>query len=144
MAIKTEHIKALLREVQQDNQHYQQLIALLEQQHSAMISCNSPQLTDLNQQLLACYQQLRESAQRRVNSLKILGLPANSEGMRQLLSTLPSGLSERAAGWWQRLEQQTERCQQINSRNGRLLHAQQETFAALINSSSAGDFLYAE
>ncbi|SFN35359.1 FlgN protein [Izhakiella capsodis] len=144
MGAKTEQIKALLGDIRLDDQRYQQLAELLELQHSAMISCDSLQMAELNQQLLASYQQLQGSAQRRVTILKTLGLPERDEGMRQLLNALPQGLSAQAMEWWQKLEQQTQRCQHLNSRNGRLLHAQQEIFAGLINNNSATNFLYAE
>lgn len=136
-----ERVKTLLRDIKQDTQHYDALTALLQQQREAMIACDAINLQSVNEQLLAIYQQLHGSAQRRSETLQALKLASDSRGISQLMPYLPAALAQQAESWWRTLELSALSCQQMNERNGLLLSMQQETLSSLTGQGQQ-NFLY--
>ncbi|MBY4953639.1 MULTISPECIES: flagellar protein FlgN [unclassified Pantoea] len=136
-----ERVKTLLRDIKQDTQHYDALTALLQQQREAMIACDAMNLQSVNEQLLAIYQQLHGSAQRRSETLQALKLASDSRGISQLMPYLPAALAQQAESWWRTLELSALSCQQMNERNGLLLSMQQETLGSLTGQGQQ-NFLY--
>lgn len=136
-----ERVKTLLRDIKQDTQHYDALTALLQQQREAMIACDAINLQSVNEQLLAIYQQLHGSAQRRSETLQALKLASDSRGISQLMPYLPAALAQQAESWWRTLELSALSCQQMNERNGLLLSMQQETLGSL-SGQGQQNFLY--
>ncbi|NWA61735.1 flagellar protein FlgN [Pantoea sp. B9002] len=136
-----ERVKTLLRDIKQDTQHYDALTALLQQQREAMIACDAINLQSVNEQLLAIYQQLHGSAQRRSETLQALKLASDSRGISQLMPYLPAALAQQAESWWRTLELSALSCQQMNERNGLLLSMQQETLGSLTGQGEQ-NFLY--
>lgn len=136
-----ERVKTLLRDIKQDTQHYDALTALLQQQREAMIACDAINLQSVNEQLLAIYQQLHGSAQRRSETLQALKLASDSRGISQLMPYLPAALAQQAESWWRTLELSALSCQQMNERNGLLLSMQQETLGSLTGQGQQ-NFLY--
>ncbi|WP_455844551.1 flagellar export chaperone FlgN [Pantoea agglomerans] len=136
-----ERVKTLLRDIKQDTQHYDALTALLQQQREAMIACDAINLHSVNEQLLAIYQQLHGSAQRRSETLQALKLASDSRGISQLMPYLPAALAQQAESWWRTLELSALSCQQMNERNGLLLSMQQETLSSLTGQGPQ-NFLY--
>lgn len=136
-----DRVKTLLRDIKQDAQHYDALTALLQQQREAMIACDALNLQSVNEKLLAIYQQLHGSAQRRSETLQALKLASDSRGISQLMPYLPAALAQQAESWWRTLELSALACQQMNERNGLLLSMQQETLSSLTGQGQQ-NFLY--
>ncbi|MRS19727.1 flagellar protein FlgN [Enterobacteriaceae bacterium RIT692] len=141
MTNTAEQVKNLLSDIKQDTHHYDALTTLLQQQRAAMIAYDVVSLQSVNEQLLAIYQQLHGSAQRRCKTLQALKLPSDSRGVNQLLPYLPSALAQQAESWWRTLESSALTCQQMNDRNGLLLTMQQDTLSSLTD-LPAQNFLY--
>ncbi len=137
-----DQVRALLKSIRQDAQRYDELNQLLSQQREAMLTCNTKKLADINELLMAHYQQLQEASSRRRATLKQLNLPTDSRGMTALLKKLPPLLSTQAQHWWQYLEQRARHCQKVNEQNGTLLATQREVMQSVSAQSDAGSFLY--
>lgn len=141
MSSQTERVKALLQDLQQDNEHYQRLISLLEQQREAMLACHTERTAEIGNELMALYPLLQASARRRAETLALFALTPDGRGLLALLSRLPAALNQRATTWWNQLEQHALHCQQLNQRNGLLLNSQQAMLDKLLDHDPQ-DFLY--
>ncbi|PRD17339.1 flagellar protein FlgN [Pantoea coffeiphila] len=141
MSNPTERVKTLLHDLQQDNDRYQRLLALLEQQREAMLACHAARSEEIGGELMTVYPLLQASARRRAETLVGFSLSPDGRGLLALFSRLPTALRERATGWWAQLEQQAQRCQQLNQHNGLLLSSQQEMLGSLLHNDPQ-DFLY--
>ncbi|MTD26962.1 flagellar protein FlgN [Erwinia sorbitola] len=141
MSSPTERVKALLRDLQQDAQHYERLAQLLEQQRDAMLACHAGRTTEIGGELMLLYPLLQASARRRAETLNGFTLSPDGEGLLALLSRLPAALCQRATAWWNQLEQQAHLCQRLNQRNGQLLNSQQEMLGKLLHQDPQA-FLY--
>lgn len=133
MSSQTERVKALLRDLKQDTEHYQQLEHLLEQQREAMLACHAGRTTEIDNELMLLYPLLQNSARRRADTLTGLALSPDGRGLLALFSRLPAVVCQQATDWWQQLEQRALLCKQLNQRNGLLLNSQQEMLGTLLN-----------
>lgn len=141
MSNPTERVKALLHDLQQDTEHYQRLLELLDRQREAMLACHAARSEEIGDDLMAVYPLLQASSRRRAETLMNFSLSPDGRGLLVLFSRLPTALRERATGWWNQLEQQAQRCQLLNQRNGLLLSSQQEMLGSLLHNDPQ-DFLY--
>lgn len=139
---RTEQVKALLRDLQQDVKHYQKLSLLLQQQRMAILTCHVTHTETLDSQLMEIYPQLQTSARRRVEILQQLHLPPNSSGIRSLFSRLPLTIKAQAETCWNTLKQLALTCQHLNERNGLLLHSQHEWLTPLLALEGERSYLY--
>lgn len=141
MSSPTERVKILLRDLQQDAGHYQQLTLLLKQQREALLACQTERSRDIGHELMSVYSLLHASARRRAETLTGFTLMPDGSGMQALFSRLPVALCQRATAGWRQLEHQARLCQQLNQRNGLLLNGQQEILASVLHQHPQ-DFLY--
>lgn len=141
MSNPTERVKSLLHDLQQDTVRYQRLLALLEQQREAMLTCHAARSEEIGGELMAVYPLLQASSRRRAETLAGFSLSPDGSGLLALFSRLPAALRARATEWWNQLEQQAQRCQQLNQHNGLLLSSQQEMLGSLLHNDPQ-DFLY--
>lgn len=135
-------VKMLLRDMAQDRQYYISLIKQLEQQRELIIGRRTEELNKLNQQLITLYQQLKNNSQRRHQLLTKLGFPANTQGVRKLLTRLPESHRTKTILLWNDLEQRASDCKIINDYNMTLLNMQQEILQKLLNEGNTESWLY--
>jgi len=137
---KLQNVKALLRNILDDNDRYQQVLTLLELQRITMIRRQSDELLALNDTLRAQCQSLTDSATERRHLLKALGLEANKRGIDTVCNWLPAAQKSLAQESWKTLERLVKRCRDYNEKNGELLTRQNEFVQRFLGNND--DFLY--
>jgi flagella synthesis protein FlgN len=125
-------IKILLQGIRADNQHYSELLALLEEQRAALIKHQHTDLEEINNKALHLYEHLRQSVRERQQVLLRLGVKPDNVGINQIFDRLPLPQKESARYWWLQLERQIRTCKKNNERNGLLLNMQQRLIEQLI------------
>lgn len=133
---------ALLQDMVQDRQLYISLKNLLEEQRMLLLERNSEQLSRVNQELMQIYQQLTNSATSRQQSLQTLGFSADKAGLRQFIQRLPEQHQGKISALWEDLQRHAQLCQQLNERNGMVLHMQQQVMENVVNAGQPADWLY--
>jgi flagella synthesis protein FlgN len=133
---------ALLQDMVQDRQLYISLKNLLEEQRMLLLERNSEQLSRVNQELMQIYQQLTDSATSRQQSLQTLGFSADKAGLRQFIQRLPEQHQGKISALWEDLQRHAQLCQQLNERNGMVLHMQQQVMENVVNAGQPADWLY--
>jgi len=142
MTNAAQRVKTLIQGMTEDRKHYQTLSEMLTEQRQHIISRNTASLDSVNTQIMALYQQLSQNSQRRRRLLQQLGLSASRDGMKALISRLPSSHQSPVTALWQTLQKQAEECQQRNQYNGTLVNMQHEILQNLLNSSEPENWLY--
>lgn len=140
MSKQLEQVKSLLRGIRTDEEGYQQLRKLLEQQRLCMIKRDSEALTTVNESINQSYEQLSLGTRERRNTLVALGVTADSAGINLVFNWLPPLQKQAAKDWWQLLERQAESCKAYNEKNGDLLTRQYEFVQAFLGTEP--DFIY--
>lgn len=133
---------ALLQDMVQDRLRYIMLKNLLEEQRTLLLERNSEQLSRVNQELMQIYQQLTDSATSRQQSLQTLGFSADKAGLRQFIQRLPEQHQGKISALWDDLQRHAQLCQQLNERNGMVLHMQQQVMENVVNAGQPADWLY--
>lgn len=133
---------ALLQDLVQDRQRYIKLKDLLEEQRTLLLERNSEQLDLVNKELMQIYQQLADSATVRQQSLQTLGFSADKTGLRQFIQRLPQQHQGKINALWEDLQRHAQLCQQLNERNGMVLHMQQQIMENVVNAGQPADWLY--
>ncbi len=133
---------ALLQDMVQDRQRYISLKNLLEEQRTLLLERNSEQLNRVNQELMQIYQLLADSATARQQSLQTLGFSADKAGLRQFIQRLPEQHQGKISALWEDLQRHAQLCQQLNERNGMVLHMQQQVMENVVNAGQPADWLY--
>ncbi len=133
---------ALLQDMVQDRLRYIMLKNLLEEQRTLLLERNSEQLSRVNQELMQIYQQLTDSATSRQQSLQTLGFSADKAGLRQFIQRLPEQHQGKISALWEDLQRHAQLCQQLNERNGMVLHMQQQVMENVVNAGQPADWLY--
>lgn len=133
---------ALLQDLVQDRQRYIKLKDLLEEQRTLLLERNSEQLDLVNKELMQIYQQLADSATVRQQSLQTLGFSADKAGLRQFIQRLPQQHQGKINALWEDLQRHAQLCQQLNERNGMVLHMQQQIMENVVNAGQPADWLY--
>lgn len=133
---------ALLQDMVQDRLRYIMLKNLLEEQRMLLLERNSEQLSRVNQELMQIYQQLTDSATSRQQSLQTLGFSADKAGLRQFIQRLPEQHQGKISALWEDLQRHAQLCQQLNERNGMVLHMQQQVMENVVNAGQPADWLY--
>ena len=133
---------ALLQDMVQDRLRYIMLKNLLEEQRMLLLERNSEQLSRVNQELMQIYQQLTNSATSRQQSLQTLGFSADKAGLRQFIQRLPEQHQGKISALWEDLQRHAQLCQQLNERNGMVLHMQQQVMENVVNAGQPADWLY--
>ena len=142
MTNAAQRVKGLIQDLAEDRKRYQTLTGLLENQRHHIVARDAAALEEVNQQIMALYQQLSKSSQQRYASLNALGINPGSEGMTSLIARLPAAHRPTVSALWQGLQEQALACQTINDYNGALMNMQQEILGNLLNSSEPGNWLY--
>lgn len=140
MSTQLERVKSLLRGIRADEEGYQQLRKLLEQQRLCMIKRDSEALTSVNARINQRYNSLSNATRERHETLLQLGVTADRTGIDQVFNWLPPLQKEAAAGLWTRLERQVESCKTYNEKNGELLTRQYEFVQTFLGTGP--DFIY--
>lgn len=133
---------ALLQDMVQDRQRYISLKNLLEEQRTLLLERNSEQLNRVNQELMQIYQLLADSATARQQSLQTLGFSADKAGLQQFILRLPEQHQGKISALWEDLQRHAQLCQQLNERNGMVLHMQQQVMENVVNAGQPADWLY--
>ncbi|WP_312410865.1 flagellar protein FlgN [Pseudescherichia sp.] len=126
MSVKLEQVKLLLRGIRTDNDSYRQLHTLLKEQRLCMIRRASDALLAVNMQIDQLYPALSLNARVRRETLLSLGVTADSVGIAQVFSWLPTIQKTAARQAWRQLEENIAACKRYNEKNGELLTRQQE------------------
>lgn len=134
-------VKQLLIDIQEDRKRYIALEKLLIKQRELMIGHKTEALEALNPQLTELYSVLDNTATERRLLMQQLQLPANKEGIHQLLSRLPIHYREHAGALWADLRLRAHACHQQNHHNGMLLTQQIALLSSLAEQPT--EFLYA-
>lgn len=142
MTTPAQKVNTLIQDIVSDRKIYIELIALLEQQRTLIVAHNAADLSTLNEKLVAHYQRLTESAQKRHQILQSLGVPGGCKGIADLFARLPEQHQSKVNALWLDLEQQAKRCKDINERNGIMLHMQQDILNNLLNADQPEAYLY--
>ena len=142
MSNAAQRVKGLIQDLAEDRKRYQTLTGLLENQRHHIVARDAAALEEVNQQIMALYEQLSKSSQQRYASLNALGITPGSEGMTSLIARLPAAHRPTVSALWQGLQEQALTCQSINDYNGALMNMQQEILGNLLNSSEPGNWLY--
>ncbi|WP_151995104.1 flagellar protein FlgN [Buttiauxella massiliensis] len=137
-----QRMTALLQDMVQDRLRYIMLKNLLEEQRTLLLERNSEQLSRVNQELMQIYQQLTDSATSRQQSLQTLGFSADKAGLRQFIQRLPEQHQGKISALWEDLQRHAQLCQQLNERNGMVLHMQQQVMENVVNAGQPADWLY--
>ena len=140
MSTTLQQVKILLQGIRDDDGHYDELRALLEQQRLCMIRRASDDLLAVNDAIQQYYEQLNTSSQQRRSLLQTLGVSVNRSGLEQVFNWLPVPQKNAARGWWLALEQKAERCKAYNEKNGELLIRQYEFIQTFLGTEP--DFIY--
>lgn len=140
MSNKLEQVKRLLRGIRADDERFQQLRTLLEEQRLCMIRRASDALLAVNDQIYTHCELLSVSTRERREMLLSLGVTADKAGIAQVFNWLPLRQKEAALNWWKQLERQAENCQAFNEKNGELLTMQYEFVQAFLGTEP--DFIY--
>ncbi|MGB7800228.1 flagellar export chaperone FlgN [Buttiauxella sp.] len=137
-----QRMTALLQGMVQDRQRYITLKNLLEQQRTLLLERNSEQLEVANQELMQNYQLLADSAAVRQQTLQTLGFSADKAGLRQFIQRLPEQHRGKINALWEDLQRHARHCQQLNERNGMVLHMQQQIMENVVNAGQPAQWLY--
>lgn len=142
MTNAAQRVKTLIQDMAEDRKHYHALTTLIEKQRHHIIARDAASMDTLNEQIMALYQQLSQSSQRRYQLLAQLGINASTQGMKTLISRLPANHQASVSSLWEGLQQQAADCQMANEYNGALMNMQQEILGNLLNSSEPENWLY--
>lgn len=132
----------LVKGIAEDRQDYLQLQQKLETQRLLLLLRDSARLETANQHLMDIYQALSARATGRQMLLRELNVSADKQGLFSLLQRLPPELFKKVSALWDDLELQARRCQQLNERNGMVLHMQQDILDNIVNADRPDAFLY--
>lgn len=138
---RTTLVKTLLSDLAQDAANYDKLDSLLAKQHAHLTRRDSQALNAISETVLPLMDALNSNAQRRVTCLETLGVSADDEGMRKVLTALPETYGHQGLAHWERIYALAKRCQEQNNANGRLLAQQKQLFDKLLKPEHA--FSYA-
>ncbi|AHK18578.1 MULTISPECIES: flagellar export chaperone FlgN [Yersinia pseudotuberculosis complex] len=136
-----QRVKQLLIDIQEDRKRYITLEKLLIKQRELMVGHQTEALEALNPQLTELYNMIDKTATERRLLMQQLQLPANKEGIHQLLSRLPPNYREHAGALWADLRLRANACHQQNHHNGMLLTQQITLLSSLVEQPT--EFLYA-
>lgn len=132
----------LVKGIAEDRQDYLQLQQKLGTQRLLLLLRDSARLETVNQQLMDIYQALSARATGRQTLLRELNVSADKQGLFSLLQRLPPEQFKKVSALWDDLELQARRCQQLNERNGMVLHMQQDILDNIVNADRPDAFLY--
>lgn len=132
----------LVQGIVQDRQDYQQLRQLLENQRAQLLARDAAQLGGVSQQLMDTYQTLSQRAAQRQQLLSALQVSVDKQGLLGLFDRLPDAPRRKVNALWESLESLARECQQLNDRNGMVLHMQQEIMGNIVNADRPDAFLY--
>ncbi|SCK17573.1 flagellar protein FlgN [Vogesella sp. LIG4] len=128
--------KTLLADVASDRNDYRVLEQLLEDQFAAALRHDSAAISDINQRIEVLLERL--DAHRRVRPTLAARLLGSNKmvSMEAVIDFLPGVPSAALAGWWEELQHAVRRCKELNARNGRLMHSQQEIMQRVLHGES--------
>ncbi|PML77420.1 flagellar protein FlgN [Enterovibrio norvegicus] len=113
-----QRIQYFLRSMSNDVKAYNKLLSLLKQQKS-LYTERDGKANEANIRLQApLLQQLRRTSKERMECLISLGLPANEDGVAQLMRELPEKIAAQANLQWTSLHQLILECQEYSANNG--------------------------
>ncbi|WP_115719450.1 flagellar protein FlgN [Gallaecimonas mangrovi] len=133
-------LAALIKGVKQDIARCEEVSKLLRHQERLLRRTDDEGLAALNRLLMPALEQLADSASKRTDLLKRLGVTPNQSGMTVLLNKLPATLSNQLAPLWQVLQDRLAQCQALNERNGQLLADQQELLSNCLNQAPVVEY----
>lgn len=133
MTSKRERLQQLVREIRLDIEDYQQLRALLRHQRSLLERRDQQALTQHNERVEALCSKLQVRADRRTETLELLGVSADAAGMQRLFQALGPQSRHTMTSLWNHLQQLVRDCQVENEVNGKLLAGQKALLDRVLN-----------
>ncbi len=133
MTSKRERLQQLVREIRLDIEDYQQLRALLRHQRSLLERRDQQALTQHNERVEALCAKLQGRAERRSETLTLLGVSADAAGMQRLFHALGPQSRHTMTSLWNHLQQLVRDCQVENEVNGKLLAGQKALLDRVLN-----------
>ncbi|KFZ38204.1 hypothetical protein HR45_06815 [Shewanella mangrovi] len=143
MSKQINDLKSFFGSMRHDVSRLDELIKQFEQQYELLSSRDNLHLPDLNSDMLALLNNLRESNVEREQYLKQLGLPGNKDGLQALQAKLPSPMREKIGELISELSLKVQTCNMMNERSGKLLSVQRKVmtqFGALKDQQAYPDF----
>ncbi|WP_306520095.1 flagellar export chaperone FlgN [Rheinheimera sp.] len=125
-------LKIVIAGLQQDTELLAQLGTVLQQQYILMSLRQSEQLQQLNQQAHQLLAQLQQNAAERQEAMLQLQLPLSEQGIQTLLAMLPEKIRDASQQLFDKVQQHTQICQQLNQKNGELLAYQRGLMQKLL------------
>jgi flagella synthesis protein FlgN len=111
-------IQEFIQSIGEDIKLYHQLMVLQQQQSALYLTFDATALSDNIDQQTPILNRLNRNAQKRSQSMKKLGLPADEKGVDRIFSVLPEKLRITVKNQWHQLATQIKQCQQYNHKNG--------------------------
>lgn len=125
-------LKVVINGLQQDTELLAELGKVLQQQYVLMSLRESEQLQLLNQQAQQLLLQLQHNATERFNAMQQLQVPLSEQGVQTLLAMLPEKMRDAGRQLFDKVQQHTQLCQQLNQKNGALLAYQRGLMQKLL------------
>lgn len=125
-------LKVVITGLQQDTELLAELGKVLQQQYILMSLRQSEQLEQLNQQAHQLLAKLQHNATERQNAMQQMQLPLSEQGIESLLAMLPEKVRNASRQLFDKVQQHTQICQQLNQKNGELLAYQRSLMQKLL------------
>ncbi|WP_333797871.1 flagellar export chaperone FlgN [Rheinheimera sp.] len=125
-------LKVVIAGLQQDTELLAELGKVLQQQYILMSLRQSEQLEQLNQQAQQLLTKLQLNATERQNAMQQMQLPLSEQGIETLLAMLPEKVRNPSRQLFDKVQQHTQICQQLNQKNGELLAYQRGLMQKLL------------
>lgn len=127
-----ELVKIVVTGLEADLKSCSQLEDLLKSQRKCLSDADSSGLEVVNESIVRATERLSLSTSQRSSAMAKFGLSASRDGVSVLAEKLPSGLSSKIVGDFEKLEIALERCKTLNERNGDLLAGQRSLTDSLL------------
>ncbi|MDR9826327.1 flagellar protein FlgN [Vibrio sp. FNV 38] len=133
---KINAIKIFIREVSTDVNDYQDLLKVLNTQHTLMTQRDSVRLEQIATKYQNYLAKLENRAAQRSQLLITIGVSSDPQGVEKLITALPDSIGRPLRSNWDKLQIIVQQCQAQNERNSTLLSMQQGILSELTQQSA--------
>lgn len=127
----------LTRGIRNDVDRCSQLQPLLVEQQLLLAQTDSDGLSRVGALISGLINELEASAGERSGLMELLGLQADGEGFRTLVTKLPAPMDGQLERMWTELESRLVRCKALNERNGELLASHRHALEELMGTAAS-------
>ncbi|SEM63193.1 flagella synthesis protein FlgN [Pseudomonas sp. ok272] len=132
MSKREQLLKVVEQDVQLDCTDYLSLRDLMQGLYQQLLERNSPQIDQLNAQVVTLIDQVRLRAQRRSKILTAFAFAPDNAALQQLFLQFPPSRGDALRHAWAQLAQLVAQCKQLNERNGKLLAMHNDILSQLL------------